>query len=164
MPRGRKTTAAAQPVPVEQQDLHILRLIDEGTAAETGAAFFRELVRRLALALDSKYAFVSRFCDGNTRVHVLAMWNGADMQENFDYPLAGSPCEHVLGGEIVAFNDGIQEMFPAEREALKEMGAQSYLAIPLKNRNGDVLGHLAVIDIRAKNWEEIGRASCRERV
>jgi len=154
LPRGRKTTAAAQPVPVEQQDLHILRLIDEGTAAETGAAFFRELVRRLALALDSKYAFVSRFCDGNTRVHVLAMWNGADMQENFDYPLAGSPCEHVLGGEIVAFNDGIQEMFPAEREALKEMGAQSYLAIPLKNRNGDVLGHLAVIDIRAKNWEE----------
>jgi len=139
---------------VEQQDLHILRLIDEGTAAETGAAFFRELVKRLALALDSRYAFVSRFCDANTRVHVLALWNGADLQENFDYPLAGSPCEHVLGGEIVAFDDGIQELFPAEREALKEMGAQSYLAIPLKNRTGAVLGHLAVIDTRAKNWQE----------
>jgi signal transduction histidine kinase/DNA-binding NarL/FixJ family response regulator len=152
--KGRKTTAAAQAAPVQQQDLHILRLIDEGTAAETGAAFFRELVRRLAAALDSKYAFVSRFCDANTRVHVLALWNGADLQENFDYPLAGSPCEHVLGGEIVAFNDGIQELFPAEREALKEMGAQSYLAIPLKNRNADVLGHLAVIDTHAKNWQE----------
>ena len=151
--KGRKT-AAAQAAPVEQQDLHILRLIDEGTAAETGAAFFRELVRRLAAALDSKYAFVSRFCDANTRVHVLALWNGAELQENFDYPLAGSPCEHVLGGEIVAFNDGIQELFPAEREALKEMGAQSYLAIPLKNRNGAVLGHLAVIDTHAKNWQE----------
>ena len=87
--KGRKT-AAAQAAPVEQQDLHILRLIDEGTAAETGAAFFRELVRRLAAALDSKYAFVSRFCDANTRVHVLALWNGAELQENFDYPLAGS--------------------------------------------------------------------------
>ena len=151
--KGRKT-AAAQAAPVEQQDLHILRLIDEGTAAETGAAFFRELVSRLAAALDSKYAFVSRFCDANTRVHVLALWNGAELQENFDYPLAGSPCEHVLGGEIVAFNDGIQELFPAEREALKDMGAQSYLAIPLKNRNGAVLGHLAVIDTHAKNWQE----------
>ena len=151
--KGRKT-AAAQAAPVEQQDLHILRLIDEGTAAETGAAFFRELVRRLAAALNSRYAFVSRFCDANTRVHVLALWNGAELQENFDYPLAGSPCEHVLGGEIVAFDDGIQELFPAEREALKEMGAQSYLAIPLKNRNGAVLGHLAVIDTHAKNWQE----------
>ena len=152
--KGRKKTAAAQAAPVEQQDLHILRLIDEGTAAETGAAFFRELVKRLALALECKYAFVSRFCDANTRVHVLAMWNGADLQENFDYPLAGSPCEHVLGGEIVAFDDNIQELFPAEREALKEMGAQSYLAIPLRNRSGDVLGHLAVIDTRTKNWQE----------
>ena len=139
---------------MHHQDLHILRLIDEGTAAETGAAFFRELVKSLALALDSKYAFVSRFCDSNTRVHVLALWNGSGLEENFDYPLAGSPCEQVLGGDIVAFNDGIQELFPAEREALKEMNAQSYLAIPLRNRSGDVLGHLAVIDTHAKNWQE----------
>jgi two-component system, sensor histidine kinase and response regulator len=151
---GGKKRAAAQAAPVEQLDLHILRLIDEGTAAETGAGFFRALVRSLALALDSKYAFVSRFCDANTRVHVLALWDGAGLQENFDYPLAGSPCEHVLGGEIVAFNDGIQELFPAERAALEEMAAQSYLAIPLKTRDGDVLGHLAVIDTRAKNWQE----------
>jgi len=137
-----------------EHDLQILRLIDEGTAAETGAAFFRELVKRLALALDSRYAFVSRFCDANTRVHVLAFWDGAQLQENFDYPLAGSPCEHVLGGEIVAFDDNIQQLFPAERETLREMAAQSYLAIPLKNRVGDVLGHLAVIDTRAKNWQE----------
>ena len=139
---------------MHHQDLHILRLIDEGTAAETGAAFFRELVKSLALALDSKYAFVSRFCDSNTRVHVLALWNGSELEENFDYPLAGSPCEQVLGGDIVAFNEGIQELFPAEREALKEMNAQSYLAIPLRNRSGDVLGHLAVIDAHAKNWQE----------
>jgi two-component system, sensor histidine kinase and response regulator len=152
--KGRKTPATAQSAPVQHQDLHILRLIDEGTAAETGAAFFRELVKSLASALDSKYAFVSRFCDANTRVHVLALWNGQGLEENFDYPLPGSPCERVLGGDIVAFDDGIQELFPAEREALKEMNAQSYLAIPLKNRGGDVLGHLAVIDTRAKNWQE----------
>lgn len=148
---AEKSTAAA---PVDHQDLQILRLIDEGTAAETGAAFFRELVKRLALALDSKYAFVSRFCDSNTRVHVLAFWNGTELEENFDYPLAGSPCEHVLNGNIVAFDAGVQDLFPAERQALKDMGAQSYLAIPLKNRDGDVLGHLAVIDTRAKNWQE----------
>lgn len=140
--------------PSQDRDLHILRLIDEGTAHETGAAFFRELVRSLAAALESRFAFVSRFCDDNTRVHVLAMWNGTGIEENFDYPLPGSPCEHVLNGDIVAFNANIQELFPAEREALKEMDAEAYLAIPLKNRSGQVLGHLAVIDTAPKNWQE----------
>ena len=45
---------------VDNKDLQILRLIDEGTAAQTGVAFFREFVRRLASALDSRYAFASR--------------------------------------------------------------------------------------------------------
>ena len=157
VPAGRHRAAEAPKLysrTVDQPDLHILRLIDEGTAAETGVAFFRELVRRLAQALDSHFAFVSRFCDANTRVHVLAYWDGDRVLENFHYALAGSPCEHVLAGDIVAFNDNVQQLFPAEREALQEMAAQSYLAIPLKNRTGIVLGHLAVIDTRAKNWRE----------
>ena len=60
------------------RDLEILRLIDEGTASTTGAAFFRELVKRLADALDSRLAFVSQFRDDYVRVHVLALWNGQE--------------------------------------------------------------------------------------
>jgi len=71
----------------QHADLHILRLIDEGTAAETGVGFFRALVQRLAQALDAKYSFVSRFCDDNARVQVLAMWNGDAITDNFSYPL-----------------------------------------------------------------------------
>jgi signal transduction histidine kinase/ActR/RegA family two-component response regulator len=138
----------------QHQDLHILRLIDEGTAAQTGTAFFRELVKRLARALDSRFAFVSRFCDDNARVHVLALWDGEKLQEDFDYPLPGSPCEQVLHGDIVAFDANIQDMFPVERETLREMQAESYLAIPLKNIQGLVIGHLAAIDIQQKNWQE----------
>ena len=94
------------PGPVENRDLQILRLIDEGTAAQTGVNFFREFVRRLASALDSRYAFVSRFDAANTRAHVIALWDGANLQEGMEYPLPGSPCENVLGGDIVAFEIG----------------------------------------------------------
>jgi len=139
---------------VDTQDLHILRLIDEGTAAKTGAAFFRELVMRLAEALGAQIAFVSRFCEDNTRVHVLAFWTGQTIEENFDYQLVGSPCEQVLGGEIVAYNRGVSELFPAERTELEALGAEAYLAIPLKNPLGEVLGHLAVIATGEKNWAE----------
>jgi two-component system, sensor histidine kinase and response regulator len=139
---------------VDNKDLQILRLIDEGTAAQTGVAFFREFVRRLAQALDSRYAFASRFDAANTRAHVIALWDGANLQEGMEYPLPGSPCENVLGGDIVAFNSDIAELFPVERKQLEAMGAQSYLAIPLKSMAGRVIGHLAVIDTQAKNWQE----------
>ena len=138
----------------DNRQLRILKLIDEGTAAQTGANFFRALVERLAQALDARYAFVSHFCDENTRVHVLAMWNGRSVEENFYYQLAGSPCEGVLSGEIVAYTSNVVEKFPREREDLEKMGAESYLAIPLRNIRGEVLGHLAVIDTKPKDWAE----------
>ena len=112
------------------------------------------MVERLAEALDARYAFVSHFCDENTRVHVLAMWNGRSVDENFYYQLAGSPCEGVLSGEIVAYNSKVVEKFPGEREDLEKMGVESYLAIPLRNIRGEVLGHLAVIDTKPKDWAE----------
>jgi len=137
-----------------ERDLQLLRLIDEGTAATTGAEYFRELVRCLAQALDSKIAFVSRFSDDNSIAHVLAMWTGDGLLEDFEYPLPGSPCERVLNGEIAAFNQGVVELFPAEREPLLAMGAEAYLAVPLKNPSGRVRGHLAVIATTVKNWQE----------
>jgi len=139
---------------IDNRQLRILKLIDEGTAAQTGADFFRALVERLAQALDARYAFVSHFCDANTRVHVLAMWNGRSVDENFYYQLAGSPCEGVLSGEIVAYNSKVVEKFPREREDLEKMDAESYLAIPLRNIRGEVLGHLAAIDTKPNNWAE----------
>jgi GAF domain-containing protein len=147
-PRKRSTK------PVKDQDLQILRLIDEGTAAQTGVAFFREFVRRLAHALDSRFAFASRFDAANTRAHVIALWDGANLQEGMEYPLPGSPCENVLSGDIVVFNGDLAGQFPAERKELEAMGAQTYLAIPLKSVAGRVLGHLAVIDTEPKDWQE----------
>jgi signal transduction histidine kinase/DNA-binding response OmpR family regulator len=147
----RMTGSATQ---VNNTDLHILRLIDEGTAAQTGAAFFREFVRRLAEALDCRYAFASRFVANNTRAHVVALWDGEKLQEGLEYPLPGSPCENVLAGDIVAYDAGVADLFPVERQELLEMGAESYLAIPLKARSGAVLGHLAAIGTAPKNWQE----------
>jgi signal transduction histidine kinase/DNA-binding NarL/FixJ family response regulator len=139
---------------VADRDLEILRLIDEGTAATTGLAFFRELVQRLAHALDSRVAFVAQFRDDYASVHVLAFWNGDRLVEGFDFALKGTPCERVLDGEIVAYDDDVAAQFPADEEALRKLGARAYLAIPLKNPSGQILGHLAVISTEPKDWQE----------
>jgi len=133
---------------IRKSDL-TLRKIDEGTAAATGAEFFHSLVKSLAEALQTKYAFVSRFVEGTrTRVQTLAFWKGDGFLENFEYDLAHTPCERVLAGEVCLFPEKVQDLFPDHREDLAKLGVESYLAIPVSDRSGIVMGHLAVMDTK----------------
>ncbi len=126
-----------------------LRKIDEGTAAATGAEFFPSLVKNLAEALQTKYAFVSKFVEGTrTRVRTLAFWKGDGFLDNFEYDLPHTPCERVLAGEVCLFPEKVQDLFPDHREDLAKLGVESYLAIPVSDRSGAVMGHLAVMDTK----------------
>jgi len=126
-----------------------LRKIDEGTAATTGAEFFHSLVKSLAEALQTKYAFVSKFVEGNRpRVRTLAFWKGDGFLDNFEYDLPHTPCERVLAGEVCLFPEKVQDLFPEHREDLAKLGVESYLAIPVSDRSGTVMGHLAVMDTK----------------
>ena len=126
-----------------------LRKIDEGTAATTGAEFFNSLVKSLAEALQTKYAFVSKFVEGNRpRVRTLAFWKGDGFLDNFEYDLPHTPCERVLAGEVCLFPEKVQDLFPEHRDDLAKLGVESYLAIPVSDRSGTVMGHLAVMDTK----------------
>jgi len=127
----------------------MLRKIDEGTAATTGADFFNSLVKSLAEALQAKYAFVSKFVEGTRiRVRTLAFWKGDGFLDNFEYDLPHTPCERVLAGEVCLFPEKVQDLFPEHREDLAKLGVESYLAIPVSDRSGTVMGHLAVMDTK----------------
>ncbi len=127
----------------------MLRKIDEGTAATTGADFFNSLVKSLAEALQTKYAFVSKFVEGTRpRVRTLAFWKGDGFLDNFEYDLPHTPCERVLAGEVCLFPEKVQDLFPEHREDLAKLGVESYLAIPVSDSSGAVMGHLAVMDTK----------------
>lgn len=127
----------------------MLRKIDEGTAAVTGSAFFPSLVKSLAEALQARYGFVSRFVEGTRmRVRTLAFWKGDGFLDSFEYDLPHTPCERVLSGQICLFPEKVQDLFPQHREDLAKLGVESYLAIPVFDRSGAVMGHLAVMDTK----------------
>ena len=125
---------------------HVLRLVAEGIASVKGDQFFKVLVRLLATALGARMAFASEFTDTKSRVRTLACWEVDRFVDNFEYDLAGTPCEQVLNGDIGYYPSSVQECFPRDREDLAKIGAESYLAIPMRDYNGEVLGHLAAID------------------
>jgi formate hydrogenlyase transcriptional activator len=129
----------------DPEDLAALRAIVEGTAHSTGTVFLQSLVRHLATALKVSYAFVAEFADVNTRVRTLAYWARERSADNIEYDLAGTPCEEVLHGTLCHHPAGVSRKFPDDK-FLAELGIESYLGVPLRGAEGEVLGHLAVFD------------------
>ncbi len=124
----------------------VLHAIVEGTAAETGEAFFAALVRNLSAALGTSGAWVTEYLPDSRRLRALAFWLDGRPVLHYEYALAGTPCEPVMDGRrLVHIPDRVVELYPNDPD-LKTAGAVSYMGIPLEDRDGTLLGHLAVLD------------------
>ncbi len=123
----------------------ILRELVGGTAEATGEAFFRELVRHLAKAMQVSYAFISELDASRTKIRTLALWADKGFADNIEYELAGTPCADVAKGEVCFFSEGIQARFPDD-SLLVDMEAESYLGIPFFDPSGTLVGHMAILD------------------
>lgn len=129
------------------EEFAALRAIVEGTAHTIGQEFFQTLVRHLAQAVDAHYAFVAEFASAeiNTKARTIAFSAGDRILNNFEWTLAGTPCEEVLQGNLCHHSSGIRQKFP-EDKSLVEWGIESYLGVALRDSEGKILGHLAVFD------------------
>jgi PAS domain S-box-containing protein len=132
---------------VADADARVLRAIVVGVEAATGEEFFRSLVRHLASALAVQYAFVSEFTADRRAFRTLALWGRGAFMPNLEIPLAGTPCETVLNGEMSHHPERLQALFPADT-GLVDWRAESYCGTPLIDPTGAVVGHLAIIDDR----------------
>jgi PAS domain S-box-containing protein len=125
-----------------------LRSILEGTANETGERFFAALVENLARALNTHGAWVTEYIQECRRLRALAFWMDGQWIQNYEVDIAGTPCEQVIDtAKLVHFPDNLLELYPDDPD-IKDVGAVSYMGMPLKDIDGRVLGHVAVIDRR----------------
>jgi PAS domain S-box-containing protein len=125
-----------------------LRLVVEGTVSETGAEFFRALVRNLARALGTTGAWVTEWFPEPRRLRALAMWLDGNYVDHFEYAVHGTPCEAVVEKRgLVHIPERLLELFPDDAD-LAPANATSYLGVPLLDVDGRVMGHLAVLDTR----------------
>ena len=87
----------------------LLRAVAEGTAGEVGDAFLRGLVRSVAEAVAAKLVLVGEASDeSGVHVKVVAGWyDGAPIEEPFEYDTAGQPCALVPGQTLVSFPEGL---------------------------------------------------------
>lgn len=133
-------TPSSQPDPPGDA---VLRALAEGTAAATGDAFFRSLAKCAAQALGARYAFVAETLS-DLESRSLAFWEGTDFGQGFTYKFPGTPCQRVAAGHVCVTTTGLAARFPDDLW-LQQIGADSYVGMPMRNAHGRTLGHLAVL-------------------
>ena len=124
----------------------LLRTISDGTASETGAEFFRALVKNLSRALGTCGAWVTEFLAEKNRLRALAFWLDAGFVDHYEYSVPGTPCEPAITKKTyLHIPENVVELFPGDPD-LPELGAVSYMGYPLLGPENRVLGNLAVLD------------------
>src|SRR6516225_3318048 len=134
----------------EPEELTALRAIVEAASHGSGEGYFQAFVRNLARLVNAHYAFIAEFASPETtaRARTIAFWARDGIARNFEWTLAGTPCEEVVHGKLCHHPSGVRRKFPDDRP-LAEWRIESYLGVPLCDPDGKVLGHLAVFDERA---------------
>ncbi len=135
-----------------------IHTIFEGTATETGEKFFAALVKNLAIVLDIHTALITEFDSTKKDLHTLASWINGECRLDYTYIISGTPCASVIEtADLVHYPDNLQSIFP-NNEIIKQSNLKSYMGVPLKDVNGVVLGHLAVMDDEPMQEEPTGLA------
>ena len=123
-----------------------LRLVVEGTASETGTAFFRALVKNLATVMDTYGAWVTEYKPATKHLRAIAFWAHGEFIGDYEYAYAGTACEPVVESKrLVHIPDRLLELYPHDTDAIT-WNAVSYLGVPLLDTRGEVMGHLSVLD------------------
>lgn len=123
-----------------------LRLVVQGTVSETGVEFFRALVKNLAAVMNTVGAWVTEYLSEPKRLRAYAFWLNGSFVENYEYAIAGTACEAVVEARrLVHIPNRLLELYPGDPD-LVAINAVSYLGVPLLDVQGEVMGHLSVLD------------------
>jgi PAS domain S-box-containing protein len=126
--------------------LMLLKKIVEGTSDYTGEQFFRLLVRNLAESLNAHGVWVTEYLKKKNRLRALAFWLEDHYVDEYEYDIPGTPCEPVLESSTICHvPEDVIKLYPDDPD-LPPLNAVSYMGLALRDENGAVLGHLALLD------------------
>src|SRR5690349_4866866 len=119
------------------EELTALRAIVEAASHGSGEEYFQALVRTLARVVDTRWAFIAQFAspETQTKARTIAFWAGDRIAENFEWTLAGTPCEDVVHGNLCHHASGVRQKFPDDPYP-RAWGIESFLGVPLCDSEG----------------------------
>lgn len=143
-----RIVGVAEDITAQKRVQHGLQALAEASWTLTGPTLFRTLVWEMASILNVKFAFIAEHLKGEPpRARTQSSLQGGEFADPIEYSLAGTPCEEAWKGKRCFFGDRVRQHFPNDRW-LAQWGVESYLAYPIQEVEGTVIGHVAVMDVR----------------
>ena len=134
----------ASDITVEKKMEEALRAMAEGVDARSGETFFQSLCLQVARTVEAKYATVAMLLPERDRmVRTLGFCADGKVLPNKTCSLIGTPCYNVASGEVCYYDSNVRQHFPDD-QILHELGANSYMGMPLHATDGRVIGMIAV--------------------
>ncbi|HEX5911636.1 MAG TPA: PAS domain-containing protein, partial [Rubrobacter sp.] len=121
----------------------LLDHIEELAGSGSGDYLLRRMSRQMATAAGARWALVAEV-QSPDRLRSIAIWSGESYGETAEYPIAGTPFEHMFSIGAMVHATGVRTAFPLDGW-LESIGAEAFAAVPLFSSDGSPLGHLAVI-------------------
>lgn len=121
-----------------------LKELAQGLSASTGRTFFTSISRYLSKALRVDHVLIEVATPDPTLIRAVTWLSPGKLEEDFSYPMAGTPCELAYGHVFLAYPQDLASFFPMD-PFVKELGLESYAGIPLFKSDGTPLGVVAVV-------------------
>ncbi len=118
-----------------------------GVRFSPGVTFFDDVALELARAAGAEIAFVGKLDGDGRRVRAVGMAAESRVVPGFEYALAGTPCENVVGHDLCAYPSGVAKLFPKDL-LLQEMGIDGYCGVPLFDGRHRPIGLIVVLSRR----------------
>jgi PAS domain S-box-containing protein len=157
---SKKFVALIRDVTERKRSEETLKHIGLGVSATTGEEFVRSLVKQLSKALQSEFAFIVetiKKSEDNSLCTLVIAEHGT-IRSKTNYKLSNTACEEALKKGFRAYPKAVCEAFPQD-EILRELGAESFLAMPLNDHLGKTVGLMGVIDPKPMDNIEIAEST-----
>jgi PAS domain S-box-containing protein len=146
MSTGSQSIPGQTPAPPAGEDM--LHGAAEAVSMAEGDTAFRDLVRYLARSLQVDVAFIALPHEADrARMRMAAFYADGRLIEDFEYPLAGTPCETVMGQTFRLYPTGLRDRFPLDAD-FRAMALDAYAGYPMSDARGEALGLIAVASRR----------------
>ncbi len=119
----------------------LLPRIAERISEKTGDEYFRSVTEFVARELGTDYAVIVEIPAGEHTLRTVAVYAHGEFRDNFEYDIANTPCESVIGRKSCFYPERIQTLFPKD-DLLAQLGVESYVGVPLFDSTGTPVGGL----------------------
>jgi PAS domain S-box-containing protein len=136
---------------------NMIREIALNISVKTGKEYFDAATKFIADELGVEYAFIGELDGDGRKVHTNSLYVKGMTADNIEYDLLTTPCDNVAGKTTCTYLRGVQELFP-EDKMLVEMGAESYVGMPLFASDGSPLGIIVVLGCSSMEEEMVDKA------